>query len=52
MYKRQLLQLAVLTSLPLLIFWQLEFGMPLIVMPFLTLLAIFLFTFGTKLREG
>ncbi len=47
-----LMQLAVLALLPLVILWQLEFGMPLIVMPFLTLLAIFLFSFGTKLREG
>lgn len=52
--RRQLgvfLQLAVLMLLPLLIGFQLFFGMPLVVMPVLTLLAIVLFTAGYHLRK-
>ncbi len=47
-----LLQLAVLVALPSLIFWQLDFGIPLIVMPVMTLLGIAVFVIGTKLRES
>ncbi|MFP6767032.1 MAG: hypothetical protein VB859_02605 [Planctomycetaceae bacterium] len=47
-----LLQLAVLALLPLVIVWQLNFGMELGWMAGLTLLGVFLFTAGTKLREG
>ncbi len=45
-----LLQFAVLVFLPLLIFWQLDFGIPLIVMPICTVAAIVVFVIGTKLR--
>ena len=45
------LQLAVLMFLPLLIGFQLFFGMPLVVMPVLTLVAIALFTGGYFLRK-
>ena len=45
-----LMQLVVLTLLPFLIIWQLNFGMPLIWMPILTLTGIVLFTLGTRLR--
>ncbi len=47
-----LMQLVVLTLLPLLIVWQLNYGMPLIRMPVLTLAGIAVFTFGTRLRNG
>ena len=47
-----LMQLVVLTLLPLLIVWQLNYGMPLIWMPVLTLAGIAVFTFGTRLRNG
>ncbi|MDP7276605.1 MAG: hypothetical protein QF363_14075 [Planctomycetaceae bacterium] len=47
-----LLQLAVLTLLPLVIVWQLNFDIPYVWMPILTLLGVFLFMAGTKLREG
>ncbi len=46
-----ILQLAVLTFLPALIFFQLDFGIRLIVMPVCTVLAILVFWIGTKLRE-
>lgn len=44
-------QLAVLMLLPMLIGWQLFFGMPLVVMPAATLAAIGLFTLGHHLRQ-
>jgi hypothetical protein len=47
-----LLQLAALTLLPMLILWQLDFGIPLVVMPILTVVGIILFYIGYKLREG
>lgn len=47
-----LLQLIVLSLLPMLILWQLMFGFRLILMPALTLLGIFVFMIGHKLREG
>jgi hypothetical protein len=47
-----LLQLAALTLLPMLILWQLDFGIPLIVMPALTVVGIILFYIGYRLREG
>lgn len=46
-----LLQAVVLMLLPLVIGWQLFFGMPLIWMPALTLLAIVVFTAGHLLRR-
>jgi hypothetical protein len=46
-----LLQLASLAFLPALIYWQLNFGFRLVVMPALTLGAIVVFWIGTKLRE-
>jgi hypothetical protein len=53
--KRQLgflLQLAVLAALPMLCYWQLQFGFPLIWMPGLLLAGIAVFWFGTRLRES
>jgi hypothetical protein len=47
-----LLQLVVLTLLPMLILWQLDFGIPLIVMPALTVVGIVVFYIGHRLREG
>ena len=47
-----LMPLAVLTLLPFLILWQLNFGMPLLWMPVLTLVGIGVFTLGTSLRGG
>jgi hypothetical protein len=47
-----LLQLAALAMLPMLILWQLDFGIPLIVMPMLTVVGIIMFYVGYKLREG
>jgi hypothetical protein len=47
-----LLQLAVLTFLPLLIIWQLNFGFRLILMPACLLVGMVLFTIGTRLRES
>jgi hypothetical protein len=47
-----LLQLAALILLPMLILWQLDFGIPLIVMPALTVVGIILFYIGHRLREG
>jgi hypothetical protein len=47
-----LCQLAALVLLPMLIFWQLDFGIPLIVMPALTVVGVILFAVGHKLREG
>jgi hypothetical protein len=41
-----LLQLAALTMLPMLILWQLDFGIPLIVMPMLTVVGIIMFYVG------
>ena len=46
------LQLAVLVFLPMLIFWQLDFGFRLILMPAMTLAGIIVFWIGYKLREG
>ena len=47
-----LMQLTVLTLLPFLILWQLNYGMPLLWMPVLTLVGIGVFTLGTNLRGG
>lgn len=47
-----LMQLAVLAGLPMLCYWQLQFGFPLIWMPGLLVVGIFLFWAGTRLREG
>lgn len=46
------LQFVVLVALPMLIVWQLNFGIPLIVMPVATLAGIFVFWLGYKLRES
>jgi uncharacterized membrane protein len=43
-----LLQLAALTMLPMLILWQLDFGIPLIVMPMLTVVGIIMFYVGYR----
>lgn len=47
-----LLQFAVLVFLPLLIFWQLDYGFPLVVMPAATVAGIAVFWLGYKLRES
>ncbi len=47
-----LLQVVALTLLPMLILWQLDFGIPLIVMPALTVVGIVIFYVGHRLREG
>ncbi|MEX0700623.1 MAG: hypothetical protein WD069_00865 [Planctomycetales bacterium] len=47
-----LLQLAVLALLPVLIYWELTFRFPLIVMPACLVGGIALFWLGTKLRAG
>ena len=47
-----LLQFAVLVFLPMLMLWQLNFGIPLLVMPVLTLVAIMVFMVGDKLRKS
>lgn len=47
-----LLQLIVLSVLPILILWQLYFHIPLLVMPISLLIGVVLFTLGTKLRES
>ena len=47
-----LLQVVALTMLPMLILWQLDFGIPLIVMPVLTMVGIVIFYVGHRLREG
>lgn len=46
-----LLQFAALVFLPLLIFWQLDFGFRLLWMPTLTLLAVLAFWIGHQLRD-
>lgn len=46
------MQLFVLAVLPVLIYWQLSFGIKLIVMPVSLLIGITIFTIGTKLRES
>ncbi len=45
-------QFVVLCVLPVLVLWQLLFGIPLIVMPISLLTGVILFTIGTKLRES
>jgi hypothetical protein len=47
-----LMQLFVLSLLPFVIVWQLNYGIRLIWMPALTLLGIAVFTLGTRLRGG
>jgi len=46
------LQFACLVFLPTLIVWQLDFGIPLIVMPAATLASIVVFWIGYRLRES
>lgn len=47
-----LLQLAVLAFLPVLIYWELTFRFPLVVMPACLVGGIAVFWLGTKLRAG
>jgi len=47
-----LLQFAMLAFLPMLMLWQLNFGIRLLVMPALTLVAIMVFVIGYKLRKS
>jgi hypothetical protein len=47
-----LIQLAVLSMLPVLILWQLNFHFPLIWMPGLLVVGIVLFWIGSRLRES
>jgi hypothetical protein len=46
------LQIFVLSALPGLMFYQLQFGIPLIVMPASLLVGVILFAAGTHLREN
>ena len=46
-----LMQLFVLTLLPMLILFQLNFGIQLIVMPVALVIGIVLFSIGARLRE-
>jgi len=46
------LQLVSLTFLPVLMIWQLNLGLPLLVMPIGLLGALVLFQLGTRLRES
>jgi hypothetical protein len=46
-----LLQFAALVFLPLLIFWQLDFGFRLLWMPTLTVTAVVVFWIGHRLRD-
>lgn len=46
-----LLQFAALVFLPLLIFWQLDFGFRLLWMPTLTVVAVVAFWIGHRLRD-
>ena len=46
------LQAVVLMLFPTMITWQLLFGMPLVVMPVLTIVGIVLFTTGHYLRRS
>ncbi|HVW00939.1 MAG TPA: hypothetical protein VHB77_11390 [Planctomycetaceae bacterium] len=46
------LQFVVLVFLPVLIYWQLQFGFRLVVMPALTLVGIVVFWIGWRLRES
>ena len=46
-----LLQFGALTFLPLLIFWQLNFGFPLLWMPGLTIIGGLVFWIGHLLRD-
>jgi hypothetical protein len=45
------IQFLVLCLLPMLVWWQLQFGFPLIWMPALLLVGVVLFSLGTWLRE-
>ncbi|MEO2033694.1 MAG: hypothetical protein ABGZ35_16575 [Planctomycetaceae bacterium] len=45
------LQILVLSALPALVLYQLQFGIPLIVMPVSLLAGVILFAAGTRLRE-
>ncbi len=47
-----LLQFTALVFLPLLIVWQLNFGFRLVWMPGLTLVAVFVFWLGHRLRDS
>ena len=47
-----LLQILVLAGLPLLIWFQLNFGVRLLFMPACTLIGIVVFWIGTRLRES
>lgn len=46
------MQLSCLVFLPMLILWQIDFGIPLIVMPACLLVAVVVFLVGTRLRES
>ncbi len=46
------MQLAVLSALPVICYWQLRFGFPLIWMPALLVTGIAVFWLGTMMRES
>ena len=47
-----LLQFACLVFLPMQMLWQLDFGIPLVVMPASILVCTLVFWIGTRLRES
>lgn len=47
-----LLQFVVLAVLPIIVIWQLYFGIPLLVMPVSLTIAVVIFFVGTRLRES
>ncbi len=47
-----LLQFACLVFLPMLMIWQIDFGIPLIWMPAATLAAVVVFYVGHRIRES
>jgi hypothetical protein len=46
------MQFLVLAGLPMLIYWQLQYGFRLVLMPACLLAGIIVFSIGTKLRES
>jgi hypothetical protein len=46
------IQFLVLALLPMLVWWQLMFGFPLIWMPVLLMVGVLVFWLGTRLRES
>jgi len=47
-----LMQMGALIFLPMVMFWQLQFGLQVIYMPILLIVGIVVFSIGTKLRDS